>query len=35
MPQAAQALEIPLATAERHWSFAKSWLYTQLAEERP
>jgi DNA-directed RNA polymerase specialized sigma24 family protein len=32
MPQAAEALGISLATAERHWSFAKSWLYTELAD---
>ncbi len=30
MPQAAQALGISLATAQRHWSFARSWLYAEL-----
>jgi DNA-directed RNA polymerase specialized sigma24 family protein len=32
MPQAATALGISLATAERYWTFAKSWLYTELAD---
>ena len=32
MPEAAAALDISLATAERHWTFARSWLYMQLAE---
>jgi RNA polymerase sigma factor (TIGR02999 family) len=31
MPEAAAALDISLATAERHWTFAKSWLYAELA----
>jgi RNA polymerase sigma factor (TIGR02999 family) len=30
MPEAAAALGISLATAERHWTFAKSWLYAEL-----
>jgi RNA polymerase sigma factor (TIGR02999 family) len=33
MPEAAKALNISLATAERHWTFAKSWLYAELAGE--
>ena len=32
MPEAASALGISLATAERHWAFAKSWLYAELDE---
>jgi RNA polymerase sigma factor (TIGR02999 family) len=32
MPEAAAALDISLATAERHWTFAKSWLYAELAD---
>src|SRR5262245_44983439 len=32
MPQAAEALGISLATAERYWSFARSWLYTELSD---
>jgi RNA polymerase sigma factor (TIGR02999 family) len=31
MPQAAAALDISLATAERYWTFARSWLYAELA----
>ena len=31
MPEAAAALDISLATAERYWMFAKSWLYAELA----
>jgi RNA polymerase sigma factor (TIGR02999 family) len=31
MPEAAAALGISLATAERRWTFAKSWLYAELA----
>jgi RNA polymerase sigma factor (TIGR02999 family) len=33
MPEAAAALSISLATAERHWTFAKSWLYAELADD--
>jgi RNA polymerase sigma factor (TIGR02999 family) len=32
MPEAAAALQISLATAERYWTFAKSWLYAELAD---
>ena len=32
MPEAAAAMNISLATAERYWTFAKSWLYAELAE---
>jgi RNA polymerase sigma factor (TIGR02999 family) len=32
MPQAADVLGISLATAERYWTFARSWLYAELAE---
>jgi len=32
MPEAAAALDISLATAERHWTFARSWLYAELAD---
>jgi len=31
MPEVAQALGISLATAERHWKFARVWLYAELA----
>jgi RNA polymerase sigma factor (TIGR02999 family) len=33
MPEAAAALDISLATAERYWTFAKSWLYAELAND--
>jgi RNA polymerase sigma factor (TIGR02999 family) len=32
MPEAASTLDISLATAERYWTFAKSWLYAELAD---
>jgi RNA polymerase sigma factor (TIGR02999 family) len=32
MPEAAQALGLSLATAERYWTFARSWLYAELAD---
>lgn len=32
MPEAAQLLGISLATAERYWTFARSWLFAELAE---
>lgn len=35
MPQAAAALDVSLATAERWWTFAKSWLYAELADQPP
>jgi RNA polymerase sigma factor (TIGR02999 family) len=30
IPEASQALGISTATAERHWKFARAWLYSQL-----
>jgi DNA-directed RNA polymerase specialized sigma24 family protein len=33
MPEAAAALNTSLATAERYWTFAKSWLYSELAND--
>ena len=35
MPQAAAALGVSLATAERYWVFARTWLYAELAEGGP
>jgi RNA polymerase sigma factor (TIGR02999 family) len=32
MPEAAVALGISLATAERHWAFARTWLYAELRD---
>jgi RNA polymerase sigma factor (TIGR02999 family) len=31
MPEAAEALGVSLATAERYWTFARSWLFAELA----
>ena len=30
IPEASQALGVSTATAERHWKFARAWLYSQL-----
>jgi RNA polymerase sigma factor (TIGR02999 family) len=35
MPEAARALGLSLATAERHWTFARTWLYAELADDPP
>ncbi len=35
MPEAAHALGVSLATAERYWTFAKSWLFAALSEDHP
>jgi len=32
MPEVAQTLDISLATAERHWTYARTWLYAELAD---
>jgi len=32
MPEAAALMDISLATAERYWTFARGWLYAELAE---
>jgi RNA polymerase sigma factor (TIGR02999 family) len=32
MPEAAAALGISLATAERYWTYARTWLYAELSE---
>lgn len=32
MEDAAAALDISLATAERYWTFARSWLYAEMSE---
>jgi len=32
MPEAAAALGISLSTAERHWTYARTWLYSELTE---
>jgi RNA polymerase sigma factor (TIGR02999 family) len=33
MPEAAAALDLSLRTAERYWTFAKTWLYAELADD--
>jgi RNA polymerase sigma factor (TIGR02999 family) len=33
MPEAAAALSLSLATAERYWSFARTWLFAELGEK--
>jgi RNA polymerase sigma factor (TIGR02999 family) len=35
MPQVADALGISLATAERYWVFARTWLCAELTDENP
>ena len=32
VPEAAEALGISVATAERHWTYARVWLYCELGE---
>jgi RNA polymerase sigma factor (TIGR02999 family) len=32
MPEAAAVLGISLATAERHWAYARTWLYAELSD---
>jgi RNA polymerase sigma factor (TIGR02999 family) len=34
LPEAADALGVSLRTAERWWHFARSWLYTQLLDDK-
>ena len=33
MPEVAQALGLSLATVERYWTFARTWLYAELADQ--
>jgi RNA polymerase sigma factor (TIGR02999 family) len=35
LEQAADVLQISLATAKRHWIYARAWLYEAIAEEKP
>ncbi len=32
MPEVAQALDISLTTAERYWTYARTWLYAELSD---
>jgi RNA polymerase sigma factor (TIGR02999 family) len=34
MPEVAQTLGMSLTTAERNWTFARVWLYAELADEK-
>jgi len=34
MPEAAAALGISLPTAERYWTFARTWLYAEMSDRR-
>jgi RNA polymerase sigma factor (TIGR02999 family) len=33
MPEVAAALDISLTTAERYWTYARTWLYAELADQ--
>ena len=33
MPEVAKSLDLSLATAERYWTFSRTWLYAELTEE--
>ena len=35
MDQVAEALGIPLRSAERNWTFARTWLHRELADRPP
>ncbi len=35
MPEAADAMGISVATAERYWAFARTWLFAELGGEPP
>jgi hypothetical protein len=35
MSEAAEALNLPLRTAERMWTFAKAWLRKAIVESTP
>ena len=35
MPEVAQTLGISLPTAERYWTFARTWLYADLKGDEP
>lgn len=35
IPEAAELMHISRTTAERHWTFARAWLYSQLQDEDP
>jgi RNA polymerase sigma factor (TIGR02999 family) len=33
MPEVAQSLDLSLATVERYWTYARTWLYAELSGE--
>jgi RNA polymerase sigma factor (TIGR02999 family) len=35
MPEIARSLDLSLATVERYWTFARTWLYAEMADEDP
>jgi RNA polymerase sigma factor (TIGR02999 family) len=35
MPEVAQSLDLSLTTVERYWTYARTWLYAELADEDP
>ena len=35
MRQAAEALGVPLRSAERNWTYARTWLYRELTSDGP
>ena len=35
MPEIARTLHISLATAERYWTYARTWLYAELSDVEP
>jgi RNA polymerase sigma factor (TIGR02999 family) len=35
MPEVAGAMGVSLATAERYWTFARTWLFAELREQAP
>jgi DNA-directed RNA polymerase specialized sigma24 family protein len=32
MPEIARVLKVSLATAERHWTYARTWFYVELKD---
>jgi RNA polymerase sigma factor (TIGR02999 family) len=33
MPEIARVMKISLATAERHWTYARTWLFAELKDQ--
>jgi RNA polymerase sigma factor (TIGR02999 family) len=33
LPEAAQAMNVSLATSKRYWAFARAWLYREISED--